>query len=75
MVKGPLDSSFKIFKRTYFTVSLETDGLEAVAKTCHELEALFEFAICMSLSVTVAEAQNNHLGKKFLCHMTTPIST
>jgi hypothetical protein len=53
---------------------LETDGLEAVAKTCHELETLFDFAICMSLSVTVAEAQNNHLSKKFLRHMTTPIS-
>jgi hypothetical protein len=59
---------------TYFAVvqwirlnsSLETDGLEAVAKTCHELETLFDFAICMSLSVTVAEAQNNHLSKNFV---------
>jgi hypothetical protein len=53
---------------------LETDGLEAVAKTCQKLEAVCDFAICMSLSVTLAEAQNNHLGKKFMCHMTTPIS-
>jgi hypothetical protein len=53
---------------------LETDGLEAVAKTCHELETPFDFAIFMSLSVTVAEPLNNHLSKKFLSYMTTPIS-